>query len=117
MPDHRRHRHRREEPIREQTINNEQPTNKEQPNPFSNMLGNINISSIASLINSIDINELAASINNNNYASVEEGVQLDEGTRRKNDIANALKTLINCDKSELVQVLLRFYALRNSNKK
>lgn len=105
MPERRRHHHKREE----------QPIN-EQPNPFSNILGNFNISNLAGIINSIDINELTNSINSNSFAPANGG-EMDEGTMRKEEIANSLRTLINCDKSELIQVLLRFYALRKPVKK
>ncbi|OPJ55346.1 hypothetical protein [Clostridium oryzae] len=100
---HRKHHHKREE------------SSTEQQNLSSAIFGNLNINNLANLINSVDVNELVASINNNNIAS--DNGEKDEAVLRKEEIATALRTLINCDKSELVQVLLKFYALRKPLKK
>lgn len=78
------------------------------------------LGNIASLLNTIDLNKvtsLLGSFNNNLPANTtsNDGTRDSGVEQRRNELANALRTLINADKSELLQVALQVYAATKNN--
>lgn len=79
-----------------------------------------NLGNIAALLNNIDLNKLSSLLGNitstlpiNNPGG--DAVRDPDAEQRKNELANALRTLINADKSELLQVALQVYAATKNN--
>jgi hypothetical protein len=103
MSRHRRHSRYEEDDIRE--------SSSQQNN---SPLGNFNIGSLAEIINSIDVNQLTKAINR----AGEELDNDDSGDEARNaDIIRALRTLINSDKSLLLQTIIQLYAQSRNQRK
>ena len=98
------------------------PQRREEVRPTNNdssFLKNIDLNSIATLVNSIDINQVLSELGNMNDSKPEnrEDVNVNASEARKNEIIGALTTLINADRNELIQIVLQLYARnKNSNK-
>ena len=92
------------------------------------------IANIAGLLNSIDLNQVAGLLSSFNAVNQNNGNMSTENINssavvnnetnersesstaaRKNELANALRVLINADKTELLQVALQFYAANRNN--
>jgi hypothetical protein len=78
------------------------------------------LGNIATLLNTIDLNKvtsLLGSFNNNlsDNTTNSDGTRDTGSEQRRNELANALRTLINADKSELLQVALQVYAATRNN--
>lgn len=78
------------------------------------------LGNIAALLNTIDLNKITSMLGGlNNSLPVNtsgNGANRDQGAEeRKIELANALRTLINADKSELLQVALQIYAATKNN--
>jgi hypothetical protein len=89
-------------------------------------LNNLDLSSIAGIINNIDMNQVSTFLNNavKNEANTENGEKnnqtRDSNTSsvdpRRNEIIRAMRTLINADKSEVLQVVIQLYASARNSK-
>jgi hypothetical protein len=95
------------------------PQRREEVKPVSNdssFLKNFDLSSIATLVNNIDINQLLSEMGNmtDNKVESREDVSESSAESRKSEIIGALTTLINADRNELIQIVLQLYA-RNKN--
>lgn len=103
-------RHRRSRPSREDRYEQE----SSQGNP--NQQGGFNLANLIGIINSIDINQLAQSIN-------QAGDLIDEQEERglrtapNADIVIALRTLINADKALLLQTFIQLIAASRNQKR
>lgn len=88
--------------------------------PAANGFDLSSLGSIAGLLNNIDMNKISSLLGNIS-TSLPINTTGNDGSRdsnveqRKSDLANALRTLINADKSELLQVALQIYAATKNN--
>jgi hypothetical protein len=78
-------------------------------------LKNIDLNSIATLVNSIDINQVLSEMEKVSSHEVKGNENMDAAELRKAEILNALTTLINADRNELIQIVLQFYAKNKNN--
>lgn len=76
-----------------------------QDNPF-----NFNINSITDVIKNINVEQLDSILNNDDNKNSE------EEKRNKQEIVNAIKLLINTDKTELLGILIELYGASKNNK-
>jgi predicted transcriptional regulator len=76
---------------------------------------NIDLNSIATLVNSIDINQVLSEMEKVSNQEVKGNENMDAAEVRKAEIINALTTLINADRNELIQIVLQFYAKNKNN--
>jgi hypothetical protein len=89
-------------------------------------LNNLDLSSIAGIINNIDMNQVSAFLNNavNNGGDIEKDEKNNQipdsntsnAESRKSELIRALRTLINADKSEVLQIVIQLYASARNNK-
>lgn len=91
-----------------------------EANSAGNGLDLSSLGNIAALLNTIDINKITSLLGNvtNNLpinAAGNDQNRDPDAAQRKTELANALKTLINADKSELLQVALQIYAATKNN--
>lgn len=106
--------HRRGRSSRQERYEQESPQASTQTS--NNQQGGFNLASLAGIINSIDINQLAHSIN-------QAGDLIDEQEERgirtapNADIIVALRTLINADKAMLLQTFIQLMAASRNQKK
>lgn len=89
---------------------------QESPQASNNQQGGFNLASLAGLINSIDINQLAQSINQAG-ALIERQEEKGIRTAPNADIIIALRTLINADKAMLLQTFIQLLAASWNQKK
>ena len=89
-----------------------QPKNNTANNPLTNF----NISSLAGIVNGIDVNQLSEAINR---AGDDIDDQEDRGLRTapNADIILALRTLINADKALLLQTMIQLFAVSRNQKR
>jgi hypothetical protein len=90
---------------------------RETFNEENSIPNNYDFSNIINLIKGIDINQLTEYVSTMNNTNQEENDEIDEGTARRNEILSSIKTLIDSDKTELLQVILQLYAASKNIKK
>lgn len=86
-------------------------------------LNGIDLNSVAAIMKNIDINQLTSIIGslnqsqgnyneNNNIDDSEEAVR--DRRQRRREIVNALTTLMNADRAELLQVVMQLYGTKKT---
>ncbi|NLZ49233.1 MAG: hypothetical protein GX895_10750 [Clostridiales bacterium] len=89
---------------------------QESPQVSNHAQGGFNLANLAGIINSIDINQLAQSINEAGDL-IEEQEERGIRTAPNADIIMALRTLINADKAMLLQTFIQLLASSRNQKK
>lgn len=121
MKRHRRHH-------RNNDIESNIPTNSTNSgvnDGIGSILKNFDISSIAKILSSIDINEVTALVNNlskNTEQADSSGdnlrnIESEDINKKRSDVAASLQTLINADKGELLQIIMQLFAASKKTNK
>lgn len=86
-------------------------------NNIGSILNNMNPNQLAGLLNGIDINQLKGMFQNFNNGGNQDGKKAQIGNGRSLELLNAIKPLVNAERSQLIDSIIQIYTISKIIKK